>query len=331
MASIRNRNGKWQARITRKGQQAVAKSFSNKQDAEKWARQLESEMDKGCYTNLVLAERTLFSEVIERYIQQVTLKTRSMREDTYRLKALARHSIAKQSMANLTPMKVAEYRDERLKIVCNGTVIRELSYFSSIINHARREWGININNPIPLVKKPSSTKGRSRILTNEELSKLYEALKPRVKNANHWILPIVKLALVTAMRRGELLALKWTDIDLNKKTAYVPITKNGDSRTVPLSYEAVEILKDLPRSLNGKVFPVSNCTLSAAIERARAKANIDDFHFHDLRHMAITRLAEKLPNLIELSSVTGHRSLTMLKRYYHPRAEDIARKLDKIA
>jgi hypothetical protein len=130
MASIRNRNGKWQARITRKGQQAVAKSFSNKQDAEKWARQLESEMDKGCYTNLVLAERTLFSEVIERYIQEVTLKTRSMREDTYRLKALARHRIAKQSMANLTPMKVAEYRDERLKIVCNGTVIRELSYFS---------------------------------------------------------------------------------------------------------------------------------------------------------------------------------------------------------
>ena len=83
--------------------------------------------------------------------------------------------------------------------------------------------------------------------------------------------------------------------------------------------------------MNGKVFPITNCSLSAAIERARTKANIDDFHFHDLRHMAITRLAEKLPNLIELSSVTGHRSLAMLKRYYHPRAEDIARKLDKIA
>ena len=74
MASVRNRNGKWQVRITRKGQQAVAKSFSNKQDAEKRARQLESEMDKGCYTNLVLAERSLFSEVIERYIREVTLK-----------------------------------------------------------------------------------------------------------------------------------------------------------------------------------------------------------------------------------------------------------------
>jgi integrase len=331
MASIRNRKGKWQARITRKGQQAIAKSFLNKQDAEKWARQLESEMDKGCYTNLVLAERTLFSKVIERYIQEVTLKTRSMREDTYRLRALARHPIAKHSMANLTPMKVAEYRDERLKIVSSGTVIRELSYFSSIINHARREWGINIENPIPLVKKPPSAKGRSRILTHEELSRFYDALKPRVKNANHWILPLVKLALTTAMRRGELLGLKWADIDLNKQTVHILLTKNGDSRTVPLSSDAVDILKGLPRSINGRVFPITSFALSAAIERARTKAKLEDFHFHDLRHMAITSLAEKLPNLIELSSVTGHRSLAMLKRYYHPKAEDIARKLDKIA
>lgn len=331
MASIRNRNGKWQARITRKGQRAVAKSFSNKQDAEKWARQLESEMDKGCYTNLVLAERTLFSEIIERYIQEVTLKTRSMREDTYRLKALARHPIAKQSMLNLTPMKVAEYRDERLKQVCNGTVIRELSYFSSIINHARREWGINIDNPIPLVKKPPSTKGRSRILTEKELARFYEALTPRVKNANHWILPLTQFALATAMRRGEILGLRWGDVDLDKQTAHIPMTKNGDSRTVPLSSQAIEILQLLPRSISGKVFPITKTTLSAAIERARKKANLEDFHFHDLRHMAITRLAEKLPNLIELSAVSGHRSLAMLKRYYHPKAEDIARKLDKIA
>ncbi len=327
MASIRNRNGKWQARITRKGQQAVAKSFSNKQDAEKWARQLESEMDKGCYTNLVLAERTLFCEVIERYIQEVTLKTRSMREDTYRLKALARHPIAKQSMVNLTPMKVAEYRDERLKLVSAGAGIRELSYFSSVINHARREWGINIVNPIPMVKKPPSPQGRNRILTNEELSRLYAALTPRVKNANHWILPLTKFALETAMRRGEILGLRWEHIDLQKRTAFVPITKNGQSRLVPLTVLALEILAKLPRSIDGRVFPVNGPMLSAAIERARIKADLKDWHFHDLRHMAITRLAEKLPNLIELSAVSGHKSLAMLKRYYHPNAEHLAIKI----
>ena len=327
MASIRNRNGKWQARITRKGQQPIAKSFLTKQDAERWARQVETEIDKGFYSNLVLADKSLFKDVIERYIQEVTLTTRSMREDTFRLRALARHPISRLKMTALTPIKVAEYRDERLQVVSAGTVIRELSYFSSIINHARREWGINMINPIPLVKKPPSPQGRSRILSADELSRLYEALKPRVKNANTWVLPLTKFALETAMRRGEILGLLWEHIDLQKRTAFIPLTKNGESRLVPLSMAAIEILKALPRNLHGAIFPVTGVTLSAAIDRARAKAQLKDFHFHDLRHMAITRLAEKLPNLIELSAVSGHKSLAMLKRYYHPSAESLAKKL----
>lgn len=327
MASIRSRNDKWQARITRKGQAPVAKSFHSKQDAEKWARQLEAEIDKGSYTNIALAERTLFKDVIERYLQEVTLMTRSMKEDTYRLKALARHPIAKLPMSALTPIKVAEYRDERLKLVSNGAVIRELSYFSSIINHARREWGINMVNPIPLVKNPVSPQGRNRILTEEELDRLYAALTSRIKNANPWILPLTKFALESAMRRGEILGLRWEHIDLQKRTAFIPLTKNGESRLVPLSTAAIEILTQLPRNLDGRVFPVTPFTLSAAMDRVRIKAKLQDFHFHDLRHMAITRLAEKLPNLIELSAVSGHKSLAMLKRYYHPNPEQLAQKL----
>jgi integrase len=324
MSSIRSRNGKWQARITRKGEQPLAKSFQSKQDAERWARQVESDIDKGSYTNLLLAERTIFAEVINRYIQEVISKGRGYKEDSYRLKALARHPIAKLYMTALTPMKVAEYRDERLQVVSAGAVIRELSYFSSIINHAKREWGINTINPIPMVKKPPAPPGRNRILSEEELDRLYAALKPRVKNANHWMLPLVKFALESAMRRGEILGLRWKYVDLQKRIAYIPLTKNGQSRTVPLSSAAIEILSLLPRSLNGRVFPLTGCQVSAAMERARIKAQLDDWHFHDLRHMAITRLAEKLPNLIELSAVSGHKSLAMLKRYYHPNAEQLA-------
>ena len=312
MASIRNRNGKWQARITRKGQPTVAKSFQSKQDAEKWARQLESEMDKGCYTNTLLANRTLFKEVIERYIQEVTLKTRSRREDRFRLNALARHWVGNLTMSALTPTKVAKYRDERLLKVAPCSVIRELSYFSSIINHAIREWGIHMTNPIPYVKKPPSPKGRSRILTDEELERLFVALKPKIKSSNHWILPLTRFALETAMRRGEILGLRWEHIDLVKSIAFIPLTKNGDSRTIPLSPAAIKILEELPKCIDGTVFPVSPFALSAAIERARTNAQLEDFHFHDLRHMAITKLAEKLPNLIELSAVSGHRSLAML-------------------
>jgi integrase len=327
MATFRNRHGKWQARVQRKGQLPVSKSFQSKEDAQRWARQIEAEIDKGSYTNIALAERTLFKDVIERYIQEVTLKTRSKKEDTYRLRALARHPIAKLRMTAVTPIKVAEYRDERLQIVSNGAVIRELSYFSSIINHARREWGITMINPIPLVKKPQSPQGRNRILTEDELRRLFDALKPQIKSSNHWILPLTKFALETAMRRGEILGLSWEHIDLPKRTAFIPITKNGESRLVPLSTAAIEILHSIPRNLTGKVFPVNETTLSAAIDRARLKADLKDFHFHDLRHMAITHLAKKLPNLIELSAVSGHKSLAMLKRYYHPNAEQLAKKL----
>lgn len=327
MATFRNRHGKWQARVARKGIKPISKSFQNKQDAERWARQVEADVDKGCYTNVALAERTLLKDVIERYIQEVTNQTRSMKEDRYRLGAMMRHWIGALTMIQLTPAKVAQYRDERLKKVSAGAVIRELAYISSIINHSRREWGINMTNPVPFVKKPPSPQGRNRTLNNDELERLLKACAPRVKNGNIWVLPIVKFAVASAMRRGEILGLNWHDVDFQKRTVYIPLTKNGTSRTVPLSSEALAILNGLPRSLDGRVFPINGPNLSVIFDKARKLAKLDDFHFHDLRHMAITRMAGKLPNLIELSAVSGHKSLAMLKRYYHPNPEQLAEKL----
>ena len=250
-----------------------------------------------------------------------------MKEDRYRLGAMMRHWIGSLPMIQLTPAKVAQYRDERLKKVSAGAVIRELAYISSIINHSRREWGINMTNPVPFVKKPPSPQGRNRTLNNDELERLFKACIPRVKNGNRWVLPIVKFALASAMRRGEILGLHWSEVDFQKRTAHIPLTKNGTSRTVPLSSEALAILNQVPRSLNGRVFPINGPNLSSIFDKARKLAKLDDFHFHDLRHMAITRMAERLPNVIELSAVSGHKSLTMLKRYYHPNPEALAEKL----
>jgi integrase len=129
------------------------------------------------------------------------------------------------------------------------------------------------------------------------------------------------------MRRGELLSLTWDNIDFRRRTAYLPETKNGEARTVPLSSRAIAVLTALPRSMDGRVFPITANALKIAFERAVRRAGIEDLHFHDLRHEATSRLAEKLPNVIELAAVTGHKDLRMLKRYYHPRAEDLARKL----
>lgn len=326
MASIRNRGGKWQARVRRLGQNPVTKSFQTKQDAERWARKIEADIDKGSYTNIALAERTTFKELIHRYIDEVLPTMRGGSADAIRLKALARKPIAQLNMVALTPQKIAQHRDQRLKEIAPNTVTRELAYFSSIINHARREWDINISNPVLMVKRPAGGQGRNRILSNTELNRILEELKP-VDRKSIWMLPFVKLALETAMRRGELLSLQWSWINFEKRTATLPITKNGERRVVPLSSTAIEILTSLPRSIDGRIFPITHEVVSQAFSRARKRAGVVDIRIHDLRHMAITRMAEKLPNVIELSAVSGHKSLAMLKRYYHPNPEQLAEKL----
>ncbi len=326
MATLRKRsNGHWQARV-RKANQSITKTFINKVDAERWAKQTEVELDKGSFVNLGLAERTTFAEIIERYIAEVLPTMRGGKADFIRLKALARRPIAKLNMVALTPQKIAQHRDERLKEIAPATVIRELSYFSSIITYARKEWGININNPVALVARPKNPQGRSRILDAAETNALFEALRPTGRRSM-WMLPLVRLALETAMRRSELLGLRWEHIDLGRRTIFLQLTKNGTSRTVPLSTHAIQILTEMPRNIDGQVFPVTHEVVSQAFNRARKQAGVKDVRFHDLRHMAITKLAEKLPNLIELSAVSGHKSLAMLKRYYHPNPELLAEKL----
>ena len=147
-------------------------------------------------------------------------------EDTIRPKAIMRRPIARWSMANQSAVRVAAYRDERLKAVSAGTVIRERAYLSAIINHARREWGINIPNPGQMVRKSQSPQARALLLTEEEVSKLLQALEP-VGRRSQWTKPIAQLALTTAMRRGELLSFRREHVDLQNKTAFLSDTKMG--------------------------------------------------------------------------------------------------------
>lgn len=328
MASFRLRNNKWQVRVRRHGHNPVTKSFTTKQDAVQWARSIESQMDRGSYIETTLAQKNTLADLIELYIDQVLPTLRGYREDRYRLNAIKVRPICRLALTALTPKLLGEYRDQRLKEVSAGTVIRELSYISSVINHARREWGINIDNPVKLVRKPPTPQGRNRILGEAEKCRILQQLQPTRQNRrNPWMPPLIELALETAMRRGELLSLRWENVDLTRRVAYLPITKNGESRSVPLSTAAVKILQSLPRNIDGRVFPIEAQTVAAAFMKAVKRAGVEDFHFHDLRHTAITNLAGKLSNVIELSAVSGHKTLSMLKRYTHLKAEDLAMKL----
>lgn len=160
-----------------------------------------------------------------------------------------------------------------------------------------------------------------------ERLRLLDALTSlRTRRVSPWMKPLVELALETAMRRGELLALRW-QIDLDRRVAHLSVTKNGEARSVPLSSAAMGILQGLTKSPCGSVFPSKPQTVAAAFMKAAKRAALIALRFHDLRHVATTSLAKRLPNVIELAAVIGHKSLHMLKRYYQPDAADLARKL----
>ncbi len=326
MASIRFRNNKWQARVNRKGYHDETRTFITKQDAERWARSIESNMDKGSYISASSAENTTLREIIDLYIKEVSPTHRGYQPEIIKLKAMQRHKMTALSLANVTPKVVADYRDDRLKTCKANTVIRDLAVLSSIFTHCIKEWSFGISNPVLNIRKPMMPLGRNRVLSIDEEEKLLYAMLP-IKNRNIYMRHLTIVALESAMRRGELLNLEWQYINLEKRTAYLPITKNGQSRTVPLSKRAIDELRLMPRNINGKVFPINEAAMSYCFNRACTRAGIIGLHFHDLRHTAITRLSQKLPNVIELASVTGHRNVQMLARYYHPKAEDLALKL----
>ncbi len=283
-------------------------------------------MDRGCYVSRTEAERVTLGEVIDRYMAEVSPSKRGGKDEIIRLKAMKRHKMVMLHMAALSPAAVAGYRDDRLKECGAGAVLRDLAMLSSLVNHSRREWGISINNPVAMIRKPAMPQGRDRVLSNEEEGQLLAALAPDGRR-NTYMHPLAIVAIETAMRRGELLGLKWADVDLTKRVAYLRETKNGDSRAVPLSTRTIETLLAMPRSIDGRVFPISVAAMEKAFKGATQRAGLDGLHFHDLRHTAATRLAGKLSNVLELSAVTGHKELRMLKKYYHPQAEMLAQKL----
>ncbi len=338
MAVIRKRGDfQYQAIVRRRGYEHQTQTFTTHKEAEAWGLTTESEMVRGVFVSRVEAERTTFGEVIEQYILEVCLKHKGCYSETLRLRALARHALGRRFMATLKPLDFARYRDERLKTRKPGTVQRELALFSAVIEVSRREWGLNINNPISMISKPTVRNERNRRLSPSEEVLLMNEFDKETRQPNGqlaaggvrniWIKPIVLLALETAMRRGELLSLRWENIFLAQKVAFLPETKNGDGRSVPLSKSAVAVLEGLPRSIDGRVFATTADAVKKAFSRAVDRAGLVDFHFHDTRHEATTRLGRKLPNIIELARVTGHRDVNMLKRYYNITAEELALKL----
>lgn len=328
MASFYKRGSyQWEAKIRRKGYPQICKTFDSKSDAETWAWKTESEMKRGIFVSNVEAESTTLREVLERYLEEVTPLKKGADRESNRLKRWIIHPLAARFLASIRGKDIADFRNEwRKSGLAENTIRLEIALLSQVFETARKEWGMeSLANPCRTIKLPASSNQRDRRLADGEGVRLLEAL---AKGRNAFAAPITKFAIETAMRQGEMLGLTWENVDLKKCVAYLLDTKNGEARDVPLSTPAIEILKSLPRPIEGgKIFRISQDGLIRAFARACVVSDINDLRFHDLRHEATSRLFEKGFSIAEVSAITGHKTLQMLKRYTHLRAEDLARKL----
>lgn len=359
MASIRKKGDfQWHVQVRRKRISAT-KTFTHKADAEAWAREIESEIDRGVYVSRKEASETTFRKVCERYSDEVTYRLKGGASDRSRIITLV-ENLGERVVSEITSSVLSNYRDKRLKTHTEQSVIHELGLINRILKACVMDWEIAIPGGIPIVRKPSSPPGRSRRVDQSEIEAILRA------SGSPSLATVLRLAMETAMRRGELAKITWDMVDVDRRVIHLTDTKNGEDRLVPLSTAAVASLKALHEvrkaeeskggeqggrdGLDGKdkdnrVFRISADGITRAFARASKRARdayeteckdrrvepsktfLIDLRLHDVRHEATTRIADKVDNLIELAAITGHKDLQMLKRYYHPKAEDLAKKL----
>lgn len=314
MASIRHKSNKWQARVKRTGIVAE-KSFQTKQEAVRWARQIEVKIELGEYvsptpTKSRMPDPICFGELIRRYSKEVATQHRSPTSQI-NLRILSR-DLGHLKLNEVEPKSIAAWRDKKLKKIKSASVNRLIGTLGSIINHARKEWQLSIVNPVPDIKRPPNGQSRTRRLEDNEEQRLLAALDKKYVH-------IVKFAIATGMRRGEILGLKWWNVDVDLKIAQLPMTKNGESRQVPLSSAAIEVIDEVADSnvwsINGAVFDIHPEALHRAWCRACKKTGIKGLRLHDLRREAVSRFFEIGLNVMEVSAISGHKTLSQLQTY----------------
>jgi integrase len=384
MATIREKEkGQWHAQVRRTGWPARTETFRTRKDAEAWARDVESQMDRGIFVDRSAGERTTFGETIKAYIKEVTEKRpgeASRAAEKSRLERFMRDEpkLCAYAVAHLRPEHFEDYRDRRLtqnvtrgkpggrgqykpekvkpgrfrkdgtpranaapkapskppRKVEPGTVKRELTVLKRVIDHKKRKLGL-LTNPINTedVKRPVVNDERNVRLEDEQIDALIQEC---YQSKNPWVGPIVDFAFEVGPRRGNLLRLKWVDVDLKERSILLRGVKNSRNPEevidvlVGLSPRAIDILKALPRSLDGRVFPITANALKSAFNRARHKLGLDHYRFHDIRHELISSLIEAGWSDTEVMAQSAHRDPKSLQRYANLRKKHIADKLAAI-
>lgn len=330
MATYRKRGDTWRVEV-KKGGVRISGTFDTKAKAVEWAAKKESEIADGKAHGVGGALKTL-ADAITRYTEEVAPKKRGEKWELLRLEAFQESvpELRNLRMSAITSDHLGKWRDKRSKKVAPSTVNRELNLISALFEVARKEWKWIAVNPVHDVTRPTNPKPRDRRISDDEARKMLDALgyergtAPTTKQ--HEIAIAFLFALETGMRQGEILGLEWERVHLARQYLTLPMTKNGDGRSVPLSSAAVALLKLLGQKLGGPCFSITSASADTLWRRARRTAKIADLHFHDSRHEAVTRLAKKL-DVMDLARMIGHRDLKSLMVYYNATPSELASRL----
>ncbi len=333
----------WKAIIRKRGWPTVVKTFRTKRDALDWSRRTEDEMVRGVYIDRALSEKTLLKDALDRYAAEVVpTKRASTARREKPIIANLKDALGNYSLAALTPDIIARYRDRRQEAGLSASTIRlELSLLSHLYNEAIKEWGIGLlYNPVTNIRKPPPHPGRNRRLTAAEEAKILRAASAHSNPMFGWI---VRLALHTGMRAGEIQTLRVSQVNLERRVITLTETKNGSSRTVPLSTAATAVVR---AALENPLRPKETDLVffgepgrdgirrpyefRPGWHRLLKRLGIHGLRFHDLRHEAVSRLVEAGLGDQEVAAISGHKSMQMLRRYTHLRAEDLVKRLDQL-
>lgn len=328
----------YRVKVRIKGRPAESQTFEKRSDAKNWATKREYELRNELRFGIPVAAKHTVADLIDRYLENELARKSGTRTISTACLAWWKQQIGHVEVSKLTPMLLAKQRDKLLNAPYEAskyapsdwnsrrkspaTVVRYMAMLSHALSVAANEWQWIASNPMAKVKRPRLPQGRVRFLSDDERERLLRACQESPCEA---LYPIVIVAISTGARKGEILGLKWKDVDLVRSVARLEQTKNGERRALPLTHHAGDLIRRIgdraDRNPDDLVFPREDGTAPVDIKkhfvRAVKEAGIDDFRFHDLRHCAASYLAMNGATLPEIAAILGHKTLQMVQRYAH--------------
>lgn len=321
MATFEKRGTRWRAQVYISATNRPQKTFGKKHLAVAWANEVE--ISAASFT----PEKITIQQIVKKYIDEVVNNHKGARQETLRLNRIILY-FPDLPISKLNKDVFSAWKTDLLKKVKPGTVRRYMTTLNAVFNHAMNDWGYLNNNPLKGIKKPSDAPHRERVPADSEIKRIlkrlgYSSSMAVTKTKQQQIAVSLLIAIESAMRAGEILSICPGNTNLKLRTVDLIDTKNNDRRQVPLSSEAVRLIKLLP----GRAFDVSSAVHSKLFSEAVKSLGIDNLRFHDSRAAGLMKLSKKV-DVLTLARIVGHRSPASLMIYYRAKASDIAKLLD---